>query len=305
MFYYLEHNEINLHKWDLAVANSHCANVFQFYWYLNLATNNQWAAIVEDDYKSVMPLPYIQKFKKKILLHDGLIPYLAICSDTFINPIKSSQIFELLRKNFIKAKFVLYKYISNPSNSPLKTHNLKYFSKDLIYTYDKILSTYSNFALHQIAKSKREGFYFNNLIKIKGIIKFLISENFSNQLNKIESLKNIMLIAQDKHLLYIDAIYDKISSLNGIAVYLTYKKTATLLVLHTKYNLPENKKLMIKLALIDHFINLNSQKNFKLDVYPWLINHKDSIFLDFLGFKTYLLQEIEFKQKLPFLSRFI
>ncbi len=297
MFYILEHNKINIHKWDLAIANSHCANIFQFYWYLNLVTNNQWMALIEDDYKTVLPLPFVRKFKKHIIYHNNLLPFLAICGNTFINEIKSTQIFELIHKNFIKANFILYKFVDMPADNKLKIKKHQYFSKDLIYNYDKNLNSYTNFAHHLIAQSKRDGYYFNNLIKIKGIVKFLISENYSHDLIKIETLKNILLIAQDKNLLFIDAIYDKSSSLAGLAVYLIYQKSATLLILHTKSSLPGKVKSMIKLALIDHFINLNSQKNIKLDIYPWMINETDSMFLEFMDFSKYHLLGIEYNRK--------
>jgi len=60
---YIRNNEIDFEKWDRAIALSCYEAPYGYSWYLNLAAEN-WDALVEDDYLSVMPLPW----KKKYLL---------------------------------------------------------------------------------------------------------------------------------------------------------------------------------------------------------------------------------------------
>src|SRR4030042_3716932 len=61
MIRYIRHNEIDYEKWDRAIASSCYESPYGYTWYLDLAAEN-WDALVEDDYRIVMPLVWKKKF---------------------------------------------------------------------------------------------------------------------------------------------------------------------------------------------------------------------------------------------------
>ena len=62
MIRFLKHSEIDPEKWNQAIRNSLSPNVLAEYELLDLLTGDDtWHAVVDDDYKVVMPLPTRQK----------------------------------------------------------------------------------------------------------------------------------------------------------------------------------------------------------------------------------------------------
>jgi len=61
MIHYLKHNQIDKKKWDTALDLSVNNLIYGYSWYLDIVHPN-WAALIEDDYKSVMPLTGSTKY---------------------------------------------------------------------------------------------------------------------------------------------------------------------------------------------------------------------------------------------------
>ena len=61
MIRYVQHNEIDGLKWDSCIRNSVNGLIYAYSWYLDI-TCKKWDGLVEDDYKSVMPLPRGEKY---------------------------------------------------------------------------------------------------------------------------------------------------------------------------------------------------------------------------------------------------
>jgi hypothetical protein len=61
MITYLTHKEIDFEKYDRCIDLSLNGIVYAYSWYLDMVTDD-WDILVEDDYKSVMPLPKRKKF---------------------------------------------------------------------------------------------------------------------------------------------------------------------------------------------------------------------------------------------------
>ena len=80
MIHYLKHNEIDKQKWDSCIDNCLHNLIYAYSWYLDIVSPN-WEALVEDDYKSVMPLTG----NKKYGLHYLYPPYFAQQLGVFSN----------------------------------------------------------------------------------------------------------------------------------------------------------------------------------------------------------------------------
>src|ERR1035437_3046922 len=72
MIHYFKHNEIDKIKWDHYIDRSAHNLIYAYSWYLDIVSPN-WEALVEDDYKLVMPLTG----NKKYGIHYLYPPYFA------------------------------------------------------------------------------------------------------------------------------------------------------------------------------------------------------------------------------------
>jgi hypothetical protein len=58
---YLSHKYIEYEKWDRAIASSCYESAYGYSWFLDLAAEN-WDALVDDDYRAVMPVVWRKKY---------------------------------------------------------------------------------------------------------------------------------------------------------------------------------------------------------------------------------------------------
>lgn len=75
----LLHHQINKEKWDNCIRNSTHPLITAQSWYLDIASP-EWVALMEDDYKIVMPLPLVKKGPFPLFLQPLFIQQLGIFS---------------------------------------------------------------------------------------------------------------------------------------------------------------------------------------------------------------------------------
>lgn len=71
MIRYLRHKEIDFEKWDACAAASVNGLPYCFSWYLDIACEEQWDALIHDDYSAIFPLP----FKNRLLFKQIYQPF--------------------------------------------------------------------------------------------------------------------------------------------------------------------------------------------------------------------------------------
>ena len=59
---YLQHSEIDKCKWDDCILNSLNSLIYVHSFYLDNCTNNNWDALVLDDYEAIMPITFRKKY---------------------------------------------------------------------------------------------------------------------------------------------------------------------------------------------------------------------------------------------------
>ncbi len=261
MIYYIQHDKIDITKWDSTVNSALNSNIFSYYWFLNLASNNHWDAIIENDYETIMPLPFKTTLGIKQVYIPQLIPFLGLYSKRTLTQERIKLFIEKAQKHFFSINYKLSKYCNINKSKKLKINKIPYLSKDLIFPYEKQLKTYTLNAQKKISYSKKLGYYFNDKINIQGIVNFMIEQNFFHDLTQAEIIKNILNITKEKHKLIFNAIYNKDSELKGIAIYLKNKNVISLWQLIISSNLPPETKILISYSLIDNFIQNYSNKN--------------------------------------------
>jgi hypothetical protein len=113
MIKYLSNQDINKPKWDQCIATAFNGLIYSYSWYLDAVCDN-WDALVFDDYKAVMPLPWKKKYGIKYLYTPFFMQQLGVFS-------KTEPDLELL-KSFLSAIPSQFKYINlffNAGNSNL------------------------------------------------------------------------------------------------------------------------------------------------------------------------------------------
>jgi len=78
---YLRHQEIDLLKWDARIGSSPNGLIYGCSFFLDAITAGQWDALVLEDYRAVMPLPWNRKFSFYYLYQPFCTPCLGIFGD--------------------------------------------------------------------------------------------------------------------------------------------------------------------------------------------------------------------------------
>jgi hypothetical protein len=63
----IERSAIDVEKWNKTVSDAAVENIFQYTWYLD-AVCDQWAALVTENYKTVLPVAYTKKLGVKQMI---------------------------------------------------------------------------------------------------------------------------------------------------------------------------------------------------------------------------------------------
>lgn len=112
MIRFVCHQEIDSRQWDQAVLTAVCPTVLATFDLLNTLTGDaQWDALIEDDYKAVLPLPYRTKAGISYIYTPFFLPRMGIFAPQSVDAQKTSEFF-----NAIPDKFRQVDLLLNPSN---------------------------------------------------------------------------------------------------------------------------------------------------------------------------------------------
>lgn len=134
--HYLKNTEINTKAWDNCITGSFNGRLHASSWYLDLICE-KWDALVEDHYKSVMPL-IIKRFWGQEIIDLPLFSHeLGIFSGEPINAAKTRNFIDSIPARFRYYRILLNKY--NPLESDF-THAVyrKKYELDLIKPYHRL-----------------------------------------------------------------------------------------------------------------------------------------------------------------------
>ncbi len=138
---YIKRNEIDTKKWDACIARSVNGIVYAYSWYLDIVAI-EWDALVGDDYKTVFPLVYGNKYGFNYLYQPPFAQQLGLFS---MGPLS-----EKLLKRFTDLATQKFRYINIHLNPFLKVDTSTYkviphkvYHLDLIETYPKISGKFS------------------------------------------------------------------------------------------------------------------------------------------------------------------
>ena len=151
MLKYITNNEINKQKWDECISQSFNGIIYAYSWYLDIVCKD-WDALVEDDYKAVMPLTGSKKYGFNYLFPPPFTQQLGVFS---VNKLDE----EIVQK-FIDAVPEKFKYFEINLNTFNNFTSTKYNTKrnitcelDLIDTYENAFKKYAENTKRNIKKA--------------------------------------------------------------------------------------------------------------------------------------------------------
>jgi hypothetical protein len=166
---YLYNYEINVNAWDSCIAHSINSSMQAFSWYLDLVCEN-WDALVEDDYLSVMPLPVYRFFGRDIILHPSFVNELGIFSKAPINAAKTADFISAIPTRFAYYRTLLNKY--NPTAEKNAISHVR-FEIDLIKPYPKLYAGYSHAMQQQLHQAAVAGAGFATGLSSNDLLHFI------------------------------------------------------------------------------------------------------------------------------------
>ncbi|NVO01917.1 MAG: hypothetical protein HXX09_04380 [Bacteroidetes bacterium] len=265
MIQYIEHKNINKTKWDQCISNSVNGIIYAYSWYLDIACENKWDAIIENDYERVFPLPFRKKLGVDYLYPPFFIQQLGIFSKTILTESITQNLL-----NEIPAKFKFFEINLNTLNKfdskqiQIK-ENLNH-ELDLISPYDLLYSNYSENAKRNLKKSNKYNLVIKNNIDPEIIIS-LFRKNRGQGIKNLndkeyEILGKIVKICTDKNMATTKGVYNENGEICGGAIFLQSNGKVIFLFSATNSEAKTNHSMTF---LIDNFIKENAQRNLILD----------------------------------------
>lgn len=261
---YLKHNEIDIKKWNKCITDSVNGIVYAFSWYLDIV-NEEWEALVNDDYSIVMPLTRNTKYRVNYLFQPFFTQQLGVFSKQVLNESIVSEYIKAIPEKYKFYEINLNTYNKLDEYAFTKKKNITY-ELDLISSYKKISENYATNTKRNLKKAISNKITIVNGIQPNQLID-LYSKNIAEKTPEIKkghynNIRKIMAVSLRYKIGEIYGAYDVNNNLCGGAFFITSHNKAIFLFSATT---PEGKENGAMFLLIDSFIQKQSEKNLTLD----------------------------------------
>ena len=159
MIRYLTHNQIDTQCWDECIAQSPDGLVYALSWYLDVV-HPCWEALVEDDYKTVMPLTGNKKFGINYLFQPFFTQKFGVFSKKELSEAKIEEFVNAIPKKFNFAEFRINKsykaHETYRSHTTYHVDNHRNIELALNNNYAVLAENYHANTKRDLAKAKKE-----------------------------------------------------------------------------------------------------------------------------------------------------
>lgn len=261
---YLDNSEIDKKKWDECIKKSFNGIIYAYSWYLDIVCED-WAALVDDDYLRVFPLPIKYKYGVHLVYQPFFTQQLGVISQNILTQ-------EVVEK-FLLAIPKRFKYIELNLNTLNKVDASKYKVRaclnhelDLINSYENIHKKYAENLKRNLKKAEQSGLFINPNTKPDEIIR-LFKLNKGKQLSHLRendyiTLHRLIYAAIGKGVAKIYAVYSAQNQLCAGAFFLNSNRKLTFIFSGMN---EEGKRVHALAFLIDQVIREHSTKHLTLD----------------------------------------
>jgi len=277
---YVRHTDINNQQWDRCIKSSFNGSVEAYSWYLNLFCD-QWDALIEGDYKTVMPLPVKKKLGQLIVFMPPLICQLGIYSPEQLTDTKTNAFLMMLRKRFRVVNIGINKYTPIPEGIiPLRRET--YYELDLIRPYLKTVNAYTLECRNKLHLASAKQYSISRGISPNDVISLIKLKNINLDATvREENFKLLrMLIASLVRYkageLY--GAYNHVNMLTSVALFVwSHTSVILLFTAATEEAIADNAHLL----LYDRFIEKYSETNITLNFQYTDAHHTPKVYTSF------------------------
>jgi hypothetical protein len=263
---YLRHKDIVFEKWDNCIDHAINALPYAYSWYLNIAAEEQWDALVIDDYKAVFPLPFKNRVVFKQIYQPFFVQQLGLfytdaalanhlhyCVEQIPSAFRKMQLqlntFNEMSSSFVKVKQKI-------------THHI-----DLQHSYETLLAAYAVNNKRNVKKALKANLNMVSLNTANELIafrkKYLAEELAGVQNdNDLERLKKLLEKALSLNKGFIKGVVDEHNQLLALCFIL---KSNNLLIYLSAVSSEKGKELNAMSLLIDSIIQQYANTTYTFD----------------------------------------
>ena len=177
MIRYLQRKYINIDKYDACIQNAVNSRIYALSYYLDIVADN-WDALILDDYKAVMPLPWRSKYFIKYIYPPCWTQQLGVFSIHNFDSTLVELFIKSIPKKFLKTTIQLNNECNFLHKTKKKNNYLLFLNKD----YFDIKSSYNKNRKRVLKKFNQLGIVIQENVETKNIIT-LFKENYKEELN--------------------------------------------------------------------------------------------------------------------------
>lgn len=289
---YLKHNEINIPRWNYCVENSLNTMVYSMSWYLDIVCEN-WDAIVVDNYKAVIPLPWKRKFGIKYIYH----PFFSQQLGLFFTDASHNNITEFIK--YIPNTFVKYELSCNYMNNvkQLSTPRINYIL-NLDNSYQDLQKYFSGNTKRNIKKGEKNSLEIKDNISAEDFLILKKQNNISGiDNNNFEVLHKLFSTLVKGNYAKIIGAYNIDKVLVGAAIFVEFNDRIVYLF-SASSNIGKKQRVMF--AIVNSVIKNYAGQNKVIDFEGSMIDGVARFFKGF-GAKVEAYHRIN-KSRIPYVK---
>jgi hypothetical protein len=260
---YLQNYEVDYQKWDKCIKKSVNGSIYAYSWFLNIVSED-WDALVDEKYETVMPLTFKKIFGFKVLIQPVFASNLGVFSTKVLN--------EEVVDAFIKAipnKFWLFKINLNKYNKITeKLFRIRrdcVYELDLIPSYKRISDSFSPEIKDNLKESEKNkisiitGMNSNDLVSL-----YLKNKNLLQRFLFRKHINKIKMLVSNSIKFRVGQVYGAYTNENNLcaAAFFVWSHNRVFL-LFFGFNKTGTKELA-HITLINEFIKLHAEQNLTL-----------------------------------------
>lgn len=264
MIRYHRSHEIDRERWDECIRRSFNGIIYAYSWYLDVVCP-QWEALIEDDYKSVMPLTPGKKLGIRYLFPPFFVQQLGVFS---VNKLTAEDVQAFLRA--VPSEFRYAEINLNTFNNvagkefefrPNLTHEL-----DLIESYENLRKAYADNTKRNVKKAEQQNLRTTNEPSREEIIT-LFRKGRGEDLKTLQEpqydlLRKLLQALDARGRLHTRGVLDAEGKLLAGAFFID--SNGKVIFLFSGLS-ERGKETGAMFFLLDRFIHDNAQKNLVLD----------------------------------------
>ncbi len=167
---YLDHLQIDKHRWDQTVLHTPGNTLYGQSWYLD-AVSPGWNALITSDYTRIMPLTARHKFGFNYLFQPLLSQQLGIFSLKRLKPEEADEFIGAIPQSYKLIEITLNEQSHPGLQFPVENHTT--CRLNLNYAYTLVQERFSENTRRNLTKAAKEGLRFRTNINIQEFLELL------------------------------------------------------------------------------------------------------------------------------------